>query len=264
MSGDGFVFPKLYTEFAKYYDRLERQYRDYPKEAEWLQEIFRKFESKSILDVSCGTGSHIANLLKDDSSQRNFVGIDASKEMVGLCRQKLSNNQVSLARADFLHPPFRENSFDSAICLYWSIAGLNEDLVRKLFSEVHSILKKNGVFVLDTENALGIKENLINSPFIDAFFPIANTSGTEDSMLIRANFSTKVAPDVVDWHAYYLFERRGVSELQNDRMMLRFYSKPQLEAILSETGFTTIDVLSGPFQKYSEGSPSLYFIAKRG
>ena len=50
------------------------------------------------------------------------------------------------------------------------------------------------------------------------------------SVVIRANFSTKVAPDLVDWHAYYLIETDGVSQLVNDRMNLRFYGRKQLEA----------------------------------
>ena len=55
--------------------------------------------------------------------------------------------------------------------MYWSIAGLDENLVRNLFSETNSILKKGGAFIFDTENAEGIKENLLNVPFIDAYFP---------------------------------------------------------------------------------------------
>ena len=81
--------------------------------------------------------------------------------------------------------------------------------------------------------------------------------------MIRANFSTKVAPDLVDWHAYYLIETDGVSQLVNDRMNLRFYGRKQLEALLEQTGFSVLEVLSGPFKNYEEHSPSLYFVAEK-
>ena len=81
------------------------------------------------------------------------------------------------------------------------------------------------MFVFDTENSDGIKENLLNSPFIDAFFPIDEGPKSDEAMLIRANYSKKVEADRVDWHAYYLIERQGVSELRTDRMSLRFYSR---------------------------------------
>jgi len=143
--------------------------------------------------------------------------------------------------------------------MYWSLAGLNQNLVKCLFSEVSSILKSGGIFVLDTENSEGIKESLLNSPFIDAFF----TDTDENVAVIRANFSTKIDSDLVDWHAYYLLDQGGVSELQTDRMNLRFYSKSQIELLLKETGFKTLQITSGPDGEYKENSPSLYFLAEK-
>jgi SAM-dependent methyltransferase len=262
LSKKQFEFPKLYTEFAKYYDRLESQYRDHEKEALWLERIFEQHDCTQIVDVSCGTGSHLARLLK--SSNRNYTGIDASKEMVCLAAEKLqgkNDDVVSLAEADFLHPPFREESFDAAICMYWSLAGLNAELAKDLFLSVNFILKKGGLFVFDTENADGIKENLLNSPFVDAFFPVDQKEGENEEMLIRANYSIKLEADLVDWHAYYLLESQGVSELKTDRMKLRFFSRTQLENLLSATGFGKMGVYSGPFVPFTERSPSLYFVA---
>jgi ubiquinone/menaquinone biosynthesis C-methylase UbiE len=255
--GEKFEFPKLYTEFAKYYDRLEYQYRDYPKESEWIAALLEERRCKDVLDLSCGTGSHLL-LLRERASKLNFAGMDASKQMVGLARKKLGR-QLPLLLADFLHVPFRGNSFDAALCLYWSIAGLNESLVSDLFSEANSVLADGGLFILDTENAEGIKENLLNAPFIDGFFQDQD----EGLFVIRANFSTKRKPDLVDWHSYYLLEKNGVSELTTDRMNLRFYSKDRLVALLEKAGFRTIEVLSGPGEKFVCNSPSIYFIAEK-
>lgn len=250
-----FKFPKLYTELAKYYDRLESQYRDYPLEAKWLNEILENRNAKSVIDISCGTGSHLLGLVSE-GLRKQFVATDVSREMIGLAGKKLSS-EVSLARADFLSQPFKRESFDAAICMYWSIAGLDEALVGKLFSETNRILKTGGVFIFDTENADGIKEELLNVPFIDSYFPDGKDA------VIRANFSSKVAPDLVDWHAYYLLESYGVSELVNDRMNLRFYGRAQLEKLLEKTGFKTIEVLSGPEKKFEPDSPSLYFVCEK-
>jgi SAM-dependent methyltransferase len=251
------VFPKLYTEFARYYDRLESQYRDYPRESEWLIGLLEKRNCKDVIDVSCGTGSHLTLMQKQDF---NLYGIDASIEIVKLSKKKLAfGKEPSLVLADFLHIPFRKEIFDATLCMYWSLAGLNQNLVKYLFSEVASILRSGGMFVLDTENSEGIKESLLNSPYIDAFF----TDTDENVAVIRANFSTKIESDLVDWRAYYLLEQGGVAELQTDRMNLRFYSKSQIELLLKETGFKTLQVASGPDGEYKENSPSLYFLAEK-
>ncbi len=141
--------------------------------------------------------------------------------------------------------------------MYWSLAGLDEQIALRLFEEVHSILTSKGIFIFDVENSEGIKENLIDSPFIDSFF----LEEDGKTAVIRANYSRKIAPDIVDWHSYYLIEEGGVSRLVEDRMNLRFYSREQLERLLSKSGFETLEVSSGPFKSYEKNSPSLYFVA---
>jgi SAM-dependent methyltransferase len=254
--GPKFEFPKLYTEFAKYYDKLEFQYRDYPEESKWIADLLRNRHCRNVIDLSCGTGSHLS-LLKKDAEGLNFVGMDASRQMVSLANAKLQD--IPLIRADFLHTPFESETFDAALCMYWSVAGLTDELVKVLFSQANYILRRNGLFVLDTENAEGIKENLLDAPFIDAFF----NDPDEGQIVIRANFSTKSNPDLVDWHSYYLLEKEGVSELVTDRMNLRFYSREKLESLLVAAGFRVLEVLSAPGKKFSSNSPSIYFLAQK-
>lgn len=252
--------PKLYSEFAKYYDRLESQYRDYWKEAKWIETLLESSHSKRLIDVSCGTGSHLERLLKL-RIERQYVGMDSSSQMVRITCAKLDNLAPSreILLADFLKAPFQSGSFDSAICMYWSLAGLNPSQTKELFREIGRILQPSGLFIFDVENAEGIKENLLNSPFIDAFFSDDETG----SNIIRANLSKKIEADLVDWQAYYLLEREGVSELINDEIRLRFYSKSDLESILGDTGFKVQQVLSSPGGAYQAGSPSLYFVAQK-
>ena len=265
-----FEFPKLYTEFAQYYDELEKNNRDYQREARWLASIFEEKRPKRILDLSCGTGSHIS-LLKSElkGTKAELYAMDASDQMIKLAKRKMKKSSeqsqmCSFARADFLSAPFQPGSFDALICMYWSIAGLNESLVSMLFAEAYSILSSGGTFTFDTENSEGIKENLLDAPFIDAYFKSEEGKGFN---IFRVNRSVKTAKDLVDWRAYYVIESddepRSAS-VYLDRMNLRFYSRKQIESLLGQAGFSTREVLSGPFDEYREASPSLYFVAEKG
>ena len=249
-------FPKLYTKFAKYYDQMENQYRDYDKESIWLDSLLDQGKSIRIIDVSCGTGRHLQGIT-GKQTKREYFAIDASKEMVSIAHSRLKE-RVGIALGDFLSVPFQSDSFDAALCMYWSLAGLNHVQAKKLFREVHRVLEPNGLFVFDVENAEGIKENLLDEPFIDAFF--TDESG---SKVIRANHSKKIEKDVVDWHSYYIIETSGVSELFNDDMKLRFYSRFTLENFLAEAGFKVESVSSSISGSYDRNSPSLYFIARK-
>jgi len=255
--GETFEFPKLYSELATYYDRLEKQYRNYPKEADWIVRMIENRCANDVLDLSCGTGTHLS-LLRERVPKLKFVGMDASKEMVNLARKKLQDH-VPLIMADFLHLPLQKECFDVALCLYWSIAGLNDTLVSKLFTQAAAGLREGGLLILDTENADGIKENLLNAPFIDAFFQIPE----ENLLIIRANFSTKSKPNIVDWRSYYIIEEGGIVGLRTDRMNLRFYSRKNLESLLRNAGFSRIEAFSGPGEPLVENSPSLYFVAEK-
>ncbi len=257
------TFPKLYTSLAKYYDRLEGQYRDYEKEGQWLRSLLRETRSTRIIDISCGTGRHLEGITarRETSIQYDrVIAMDASKEMTLIARDRVSENcKVETIRGDFLNIPFPDKSFDFAICMYWSLAGLDHEHTKILFHEVSRILQDSGILVFDVENAEGIKENLLEEPFIDSFFSDPDTS----SSIIRANLSRKVKPDLVDWHAYYLIERDGVSELINDEMKLRFYSRSTLESFLTDSGFSVKTVSSSAGGNYVDKSPSLYFIAEK-
>ena len=246
--------PKLYSSFAKYYDRLESQYRDYEEDSRWIDFFLRSHDAKNVVDVSCGTGNHVSRLTNVDLFT---VALDSSRAMIAEASKKNNNRKVELGRADFLNLPLRKNSFDCALCMYWSLAGLSDNLVLRLFKEVNFILSNSGILIFDVENVDGIKENLIDAPFIDSFFQDGDVS------VIRANYSRKTSPDVVDWHAYYLFEEGGVSRLVEDRTNLRFYSRGRLEELLSKSGFETLEVRSGPFKPFEKNSPSLYFVAQK-
>jgi ubiquinone/menaquinone biosynthesis C-methylase UbiE len=251
-----FEFPKLYTELAKYYDSLESQYRNYGEEAIWLHSILNNGRISNVIDISCGSASHL-HAIGAHAPKYDLYAMDASKEMVQVARSKLTSEKVDLMRSDFLNMPIRDGSFDAAICMYWSIAGLDEELAKTLFSRVSSILRPGGLFIFDTENSEGIREELLGVPFIDALIE------QQGSAIVRANFSTRKESDLVDWRAFYLVETSGHSALIEDQMNLRFYSKEQIQRLLKETGFRLKEVLSSGLREYYAISPTLYFIAEK-
>lgn len=250
-------FPRLYTDFAKYYDRLEAQYRDYEEETAWIGSVLRSKASARLIDLSCGTGRHVAGLRQSESRKPELIAMDASPEMVKIARERIG--ETGIITGDFLKIPFRSESFDSAICMYWSLAGLEHAQAKQLFREVSRILEPGGIFIFDVENAEGVKMNLIDDPFIDAFIADSDTG----SRVVRVNLSKKIEEDVVDWRAFYLIEKEGIYELQNDRMKLRFYSKSTLESLLRDAGFDSISVTSSPGGTYVEKSPTLYLLARK-
>lgn len=254
--------PRLYTNLAVYYDRLESQYRDYAAESKWLFSLISSAKASRVLDVSCGTARHVAALsAMEELSAVEILAMDSSPDMIDIAKTKFPRSQDPpvLLVSDFLRCPFARDTFDIAFCMYWSLAGLDEAAVEKLFREVSRILRKGGLFVFDVENAEGIKENLVGKPFIDAFF----FDEVKNCLVMRVNISEKIENDAVDWKAFYIFSWDTLSQLVADRMTLRFYTRATLERMLAKTGFAGVTVSSTPFGKYVEHSPTLYVVARK-
>ena len=77
----------MYKELAKYYD-LIYHWKDYETEANTIKELFKKYKNSDgnkLLDVGCGTGTHLKYFRNDFSC----TGIDINNEMVEVAKSKI-------------------------------------------------------------------------------------------------------------------------------------------------------------------------------
>lgn len=83
-------------QLARYYD-LMHKYRNYRRESEFLYKIVQRMcpGANRILDICCGTGEHAIRMAQ---AGYTVTGIDASQEMLGIARKKISAKRL---RIDF-------------------------------------------------------------------------------------------------------------------------------------------------------------------
>ncbi len=111
MKGNGF------RTYAKYYDQIYLRKKDYRKEAETVKGIIKQFEekqSRTLLDVGCGTGEHLKYLSPDFQC----TGIDINRDMIKTAKDKVPNARFRVVNMT----DFRlKERFDVIICLFSSI-----------------------------------------------------------------------------------------------------------------------------------------------
>jgi len=104
--------------FAEYYDKLYlKREKNYKKEVKILRRIIREMQhrkSKTLLDVGCGTGSHLKYLSKDF----HCTGVDINKKMIKIARKKVPNAKFEIA--DMANLSLKDR-FDVVTCLFSSI-----------------------------------------------------------------------------------------------------------------------------------------------
>jgi len=133
--------PEVWEEISK--SRFE-------KESRFLEKLFKKYgKVKTILDVGCGTGSHLNKL-----SKMGFegTGIDLNKNMIRYAKKKHPHLKFEVKDMSKLN---YQNKFDAIICLCTTFCYnlTNEDIDRSLRS-FYGALKKGGILIIDVFNPL--------------------------------------------------------------------------------------------------------------
>lgn len=142
---------KVFDLYGKYYDLLYRD-KDYYGESLYLNMLIEKFRpnSKSILDLGCGTGKHDIIFAENGF---NVTGVELSENMIRKAQMNQEKNKQYL-KLDFVCKDIRNlklnKKFDIVFSLFhvMSYQTTNRDL-RMTFSTAKEHLKDDGLFIFD-------------------------------------------------------------------------------------------------------------------
>jgi len=105
--------------------------------------MFRPTKGMNILDVGCGTGSHL------ELYQRykcNLFGIDLSPSMLNVARERLGDSaQLDLGDANEM--PYEDDKFDLVISML-SLHEMSPDTRSEVLNEIKRVLKSDGRLLL--------------------------------------------------------------------------------------------------------------------
>jgi SAM-dependent methyltransferase len=139
---------EAYERSARVYDLLYSGagIMDFAADAAAVHDLVQQSNpaARTLLDVGCGTGLHLAHL----SKWYEISGIDRSLSMLDLARARLGDHVV-LSPADMRDFDLR-NQFDVVTCLFSSIGYLTTDSdLGRAFQRFAAHLSAGGVLVVD-------------------------------------------------------------------------------------------------------------------
>ncbi len=103
---------------------------------------------RRVLDVACGTGTY---LKLAEGFGAEVIGCDISKSMVSICKEK---GLKSLFINDYHYLPFRDDTFDLALCVAAIPYSPNPTVVLK---ELHRVLRDGGTLIFTYFNTLNFR-----------------------------------------------------------------------------------------------------------
>ncbi|MFB6075904.1 MAG: class I SAM-dependent methyltransferase [Candidatus Aenigmatarchaeota archaeon] len=144
-------------KLPEYYKALIEPFVNTELEVSLLDEIFNKYEVKSVLDVACGHGRHSIALTKKGY---DVIGIDYSQHQIKKAREDVKGEGVDVNFIVSNANKFSfKKKFDAAICM-WSTLGEEPLKYQKVMRNVYESLEEGGIFVIDNTSWECIPENM--------------------------------------------------------------------------------------------------------
>jgi SAM-dependent methyltransferase len=135
--------------YSQYYDLLYQD-KDYIAEVEYIEDLIKSHssETKTILDLGCGTGKHDELLCNKGYT---LHGVDISEEMLGIAeiRRKDKEDKLTFSQSDITQLHLNQK-FDTIISLFHVMSYQNTNTaLDKVFAGVRDHLNEDGLFIFD-------------------------------------------------------------------------------------------------------------------
>ncbi len=244
-----------YNEDAKYYDAFNEENSKVINNT--LEKILKKHKVKSVLDLTCGTGSQIFWLAK-----RGFqvLGSDINANMLKAARNRAKKEKCDVK---FLKGDMRNSqlgTFDAVITIFNAIGHLTKKDFEKTMRNVGSNLKTGGLYIFDINNLSYLsKDDQITKLTIDWQKTVGNTKtrvfqySTVDQDGILASYTTG-------------FEQKGNNKpkVTNTSQTLQIYSAKQLKEMLQRNGFKVLSQCGIAGEKFIDSKTDcIVMVAKK-
>jgi SAM-dependent methyltransferase len=230
------VMTDFYSRLAPYYDNMY-SFKDYAKEADLLHSLIQKYKKSPgnrLLDVGCGTGGHIEQLI----DRYEVTGFDVNDAMLAVAGEKCKG--VRFVQGDMASMDLGEQ-FDIVISMFGCIGYLtSEEQLRKTIHAFGEHTKSGGVALIE--------------PFVTQETLVPNSIGINcvdlpDIKIARVH-SSSIEGNILSLNFNFLIATRDGTEHFVDPSPTGIFPRDTLIDLMKESGFSvefmdTGDVLRG-------------------
>jgi SAM-dependent methyltransferase len=221
----------LYNELARYYDYVY-DWKDYAADVRRLEDLISQYKRSSgntLLDIGCGTGSHL-KLLEGTFS---CTGIDVSEPMLEIAREKLK--RTTLIQDDMLTFDLGRG-FDVAVSLFSTIGYANTiDELTAVAGRISAHLVDGGITVIEP----WLRKEDIKPSYVGM-----NTYDSEELRISRMG-RLVIEEDISIFEAHYLIAEGGEVRYLVDSHRLGLFGEDDIVGCLEAAGLKAFFVEDG-------------------
>ena len=220
-----------YNKGAEFYDTLNEKNSEIINRI--LENILKHHGIKTVLDLTCGTGSQVFWLAK---SGYHVTGSDINAPMLKIARDKAKKRKCAV---QFFKGDMRTatiGKFDAVITIFNAIGHLTKLDFEKTLQNVRNNLHDSGLYIFDIFNlSFLIKNNNITTLTIDWHRTVGKTKireiqySTIDKDGILTSYTTS-----------YTYGNTGKPRITKSTQTLQIYTAKQLQELLHKNGFKVL------------------------
>ena len=221
-----------YTDFAYIYDQLMKKDVDYEKWADYIENIFIRYDKNPSLvcDLACGTGNITVPLARRGY---DMTGIDVSEDMLNAARGKSKDNDILFLNQNIVSLDLY-GTMDAFTCM---IDGVNYIISPKALLDMLTKIKTcfiepDGLFIFDISTRHKLQNVIGNNTFIhsdrDVFYAWQN------KYIEKKNLSDMLL-------TFFVKSKNGYYRRFEERHLQRAYTEAEIRAIAKRAGFKHVD-----------------------
>lgn len=233
-----------YSVLATYYDRFSQDDCDYPRWAQFLCNVARKANVRTIADVACGTGK-MTQLLASNGFA--VVGVDSSAQMLQHAQAK--------CRATFVLQDMKKLALpkpvDMVVVVNDGVNYISPKQLQPFFANVAKNLRSGGVFAFDISSPHKLQNVLGNNVFfVDC----------DDATLLWTNKTTPTKTEMF----LTLFEKEGQLYRRSDEHHTQhIHMSEDICNALATSGFCDIQVSADYGKALTQKALRITFVATK-
>ncbi len=230
------------TTKASHYNKAAKHYDEFNEENSktinlTLEKILKNHQVKTVLDLSCGTGSQVFWLTKNGY---DVTGVDISSMMLKVANNKAKQAMLAIKLVEGDMRNFYVGKFDAVITIFNSVGHLTKLDFEKSMRNINSNLKAGGLYIFDIYNLdYLLKDDHITTLTLDLQKMVGGTK------IRDIQYSTLSEDGILATYTISQVQKDGEkTQTSTSSQTLQIYNTDQLSDMLARNGFAILEQLA--------------------
>ncbi len=198
-----------------------------------IENLLRKYKVKSVLDLTCGTGSQVFFL-----TERGYdvTGADFSPALLDIARNRARREKVDVKFIDGDMRTLKVGQFDVAITLFNAVGHLTKAGFEKAMKNIRSNLKDGGLYIFDIFNLEAMTDPVV----ADLAMCVQKEVNGTKVYQVQCSTLDRINGILTSYDHYVLQKNAEKPESFNHTFSLQIYTAKELREMLVKNRFEVL------------------------